>query len=306
MLRQLSTLGLLVLVPLCAARAQSLTEEPARPPVDAPLVRLGELDWHTNYSAAYAQAQEEKKQLFIYFFDPRQSNVTNDYRRNVLARPELKPALDKVVRALVSLETPGPQRKKGKKHGNCLVDHPAFRHLGHRAGLVVIDLTDAQNLLQYGQVVSAHAFTPGLHYTLGATWIVLDLPRGTITQRALVFALRMHPEAPRSVHGAASKLLFQQAKASSELMAQYGSVGHHGWGNRAAVVSNLTGRSPSEVAASSYGATEDVLAAAKECVAMWRTSSTHWMMIQAAQSIYGYDMVKAPNGQWYATGIFAP
>jgi hypothetical protein len=81
-------------------------------------------------------------------------------------------------------------------------------------------------------------------------------------------------------------------------------VGHHDWGTRSSVISSAVGYSPSEVAASSYSG-DNLIDAAKECVAMWRGSSVHWIMVNGTAGMYGYDMVKAPGGQWYATGIFA-
>jgi hypothetical protein len=268
--------------------------------------QIGELAWHTDYMAAYREARNEKKQLLIFFHDPQQPQVTEVYSREVLASPELVKPLSGMVRAMLPLDAtlppvPGEEDKPAARKK--LVDDPAFRHLQKRNGLVVIDLVDSKDSF-YGQVVSAHAFHPGRYYTVGSTKIVLDLPRATITQRALVYAVRIHPEAPQSTRGKGHPLLFKQAKIHSALMAQYGSVGHHDWGTRSSVISSAVGYSPSEVAASSYSG-DNLIDAAKECVAMWRGSSVHWIMVNGTAGMYGYDMVKAPGGQWYATGIFA-
>src|SRR5690606_22205942 len=89
-----------------------------------------------------------------------------------------------------------------------LLAHPAFRYMQNQHGLAVLDLVNPRDSL-YGRVVSAHQFRPGLHYTPHTTKVVLQLPRATITQRALVYALRIHPEAPQSTQGTAHPVLFE-------------------------------------------------------------------------------------------------
>jgi hypothetical protein len=274
-------------------------------PVDgSPERQIGELGWHTDYVSAYRQAREEKKQLVIFFHDPRQPQVADIYTRDVLASPELLNSLSGMVRAILPLNATLPSRDAAGNPGTptLLVANPAFKYLQKRQGLVIIDLVNPKDSF-HGQVVSAHPFGAGRYYTTGSTRIVLDLPRATATQRALVYAVRIHPEAPQSTRGKAHPLLFKQAAHHSALMAQYGSVGHHDWGTRSSIISSAVGSSPSEVAASSYSG-DNLIDAAKECVSMWRGSSVHWIMVNAAQGTYGYDMVKAPSGQWYATGIF--
>ena len=287
----------------------------ASEPVAASQVRtIGKCEWHTDYVAAYRAALAERKQLLLYFYDPQHPQVRESFEKNVLAHPDLHKPLTKVVCAIlpynvaapgsdtVSAEKSTGSAETAKKQPKRLLDHHAFEHMRNKPGLAVIDLVDKKDTF-HGKVVSAHPFNPGTTYTLPTTRIVLGLPRATITQRTLVFAVRTHPEAPLSTQGLGNPVLFQQAAHHSALMAQYGAVGHHDWGTRSNQISATLGNSPVEVAGTSWGG-GNLIDAANEVVAQWRGSSTHWWMVSASQGRYGYDMVRTPGGQWYATGIF--
>ncbi|HVW00836.1 MAG TPA: thioredoxin family protein [Planctomycetaceae bacterium] len=271
----------------------------------APQRKIGELDWHTDYASAYRAAQEQHKQLFIFFRDPREAIVAAAFERNVLAHPELVAPLKKAVRVVVPVSYQMPKEEKEgeeSKPAVRLLDHTSFVHMHKKPGLAVIDLVDSKDAI-YGQVISAHPFTQGQHYTLNPVKVILGLPRATITQRALVYAVRMHPEAPQSTRGIGHPYMFAQANEHSKLMAQYGSVGHHDWGNRSARVASVVGGGPVEVAGTSWNSSS-LNDAARECIEQWRGSGVHWGMVAAPQGKYGYDMVQAPGGAWYATGIF--
>jgi len=183
-----------------------------------------------------------------------------------------------------------------------LIDHPAFFHLYKQQGLAIIDLTDGSDEL-YGQVVSLFPFDEGKSLGRPAMQAILDLPRGTLTQRTLIFALKTHPEKPASVRGKCNKVLLQQCHKHCKLMARYEAVGHHDWGSRSAAIGQALGHSPSEVASMSLGSRK-LLDAARECVDVWRASGVHWNMISSQQSLFGYDMVRSASGHYYATGIF--
>lgn len=263
---------------------------------------LGGLHWHIDYAPAYQQARQERKWLFLFFRDDRDPRTADGYERNVLSLPENQPWLKNVVRAVLPIHVQRPADAKQPKSGK-LLDHGAFSYMYGRMGIVMIDLLDAKSP-HYGQVVSAHPFTNGQHYTVKSTQVVLGLPRGSVTQRALVYAVRMHPQQPASAFGTAHPFLMEQARRSSQLMAQSESVGHHDWGTRSSEISAVTGRSPSEVAASGFGG-GSLIDAAFECVNSWQGSPTHWGMMTAPSAIFGYDMVRSASGTWYGTGIFA-
>src|SRR5262245_58376427 len=46
---------------------------------------IGGLDWHTNYSEAYRQAQDERKMLFLFFRDEADPRIADNYERDVLS-----------------------------------------------------------------------------------------------------------------------------------------------------------------------------------------------------------------------------
>jgi hypothetical protein len=184
-----------------------------------------------------------------------------------------------------------------------LIDHVAFDQMQRRQGIATIDLSDPKSG-PYGLVTAAHPFSPGLHYSVGSTSVVLDLPRGTLTQRALLYALRMHPQGPRLANQGMSPYLCSQATYASSVMAQLEQVGHHNWSSRFQTISAALGCGASEVAASGNGPT--IVDAAVSCVAAWRSSPGHWSIITSNPLLYGYDLVRGRSGTWYATGIVAP
>jgi hypothetical protein len=269
--------------------------------VDVPRT-IGRLSWHTSYSAAYRKARDERRMLFLLFRDDAKPRVADAYESNVLAQQDLEGPLSEVVRVVLPLNAKRPLQNPEKPDLTLLGD-AAFKYMYGRQGIAMIDLTDPESP-HFGQVVSAHPFSPGLHYTVRGTRTVLGLPQGTVTQRALVYAVLMHPAAPISTtDGKCHGYLCQMARQSSRLMANYGSVGHHDWGTRYSEIASKTGKSAQEVAAMSGNPT--LVDAAVEVVNQWYGSPAHWSIMSTPASIYGYDFVRAPGGGWYGTGIFA-
>ena len=305
---------------------QDTVDVPESSPQPESLRSLGTLTWHTNYVSAYQQARREQKMLFLFFRDARDPRVADAYERNVLSNPENQTPLKNVVRAILPLDVPQPVVVKPVSASpnadspaadaatqpaetsppapRRLLSHRSFAYLYGRMGIAMIDLQDSKSP-HYGKVVSAHPFTPGQHYTTSGTQTVLGLPAGSVTQRALIYAVRMHPSQPASAFCTAHPYLLEQSRRSSQLMAQSESVGHHDWGTRSAEITSATGRSPMEVAACGFGSSA-LIDAAFECVANWQGSPTHWGMMTAPATLFGYDMVQGASGNWYGTGIFAP
>ncbi|MES2792117.1 MAG: hypothetical protein V4719_21050 [Planctomycetota bacterium] len=265
--------------------------------------QIGDLSWYTDYSAAYRQAKEEHKQLVLFFRDDKDLLTAGQLEQNVLAKPELKAPLSKMVRAMISTTTEAPLGKDAKPEDKPVrvLDYNAFVHMQKQAGLAIVDLVDEKDHL-YGKVVSAHPFSSNTLTSVGSVKIMLELPRGTITQRVLTYVLRVHPEQPASVWGNGDPVLFEQCRIASQLMVNYGSVGHHDWGNRSAFVGSRFGSSPMEVASIGGGAT--LFEAAQSAVNVWRGSGVHWGMMITPNRFFGYDMVQSSNGTWFANGIF--
>lgn len=288
-----------------AADAQPVENiQPATEVKPAPVMRqVGDLPWHTDYSAAYRQAKDEHKQLLMFFRDEKDLLTAGKLEQEVLAKPELKEPLEHFVRVVLPTSTVAPAAKDAKPEDKPvrLLDYSAFTHMQKEAGLAILDLVDEKDHL-FGKVVSAHPFSSNTLNNLGTVRIVLELPRGTITQRTLTYVLRTHPEQPASVWGKGDLILFEQCRIAAQLMANYNSVGHHDWGNRSAFVGGQFGVSPMEVASIGGGAT--LFEAAQSAVNVWRGSGVHWGMMITPNRFFGYDMVQAPNGTWYANGIF--
>jgi hypothetical protein len=268
----------------------------------SPMRTIGALEWHTSYSAAFKQATAEKKQLFLFFRDEKNPRLADLYEKEVLGSQDLAEPLAEVVRVVLPLDAKRPFRIP-ENPDQTLMSHSSFQYMYDRQGIAVIDLTDSDSEL-HGHVVSAHPFSSGKHYTVRSTKIVLGLPAGTVTQRALIYAVRLHPAAPSStVDGKCHDYLCKQARSSSKLMAAYESVGHHDWGTRYGAIASNTGKSAQEVAA--MGGNVPLVDAAVIVVDQWYGSPAHWSIMSAPASIFGYDLVRAPSGNWYGTGIFA-
>lgn len=266
--------------------------------VAAPMRKIGQLDWHTDYVAAYDAARTARKMLFIVFRDERQKEQANAFERNVLASPSIANWLNTAVRVTLPLNVAQPA-VAGKKPVR-LIDHTSFQYMYGQPGVAVIDLTDKKSP-HYGNVVSAHPVNEG-ELSVDGVRVVLGLPKATVTQRALTFAVLMNAAPISTTGGQCHGALCEAARRGSELMAQYGSVGHHEWGERSNQVSAQTGRGASEVAAMGFGSLQAVAA---QCVSAWQGSSAHWSIMSTPATLYGYDLVQAGNGSWYGTGVFA-
>lgn len=276
--------------------------EPLSLPIEPAMRRIGELDWHTSYVDAYRQAREERKMLFLLFRDAQNPRLTDSYEKEVLSSAELVRTLSDVVRVVLPMDAERPFHPP-ELPGLTLMSHSSFKYMYGRQGIAMIDLTDSESE-HYGQVVSAHPFSPGKHYTVRGTKIVLGLPIGTVTQRALIYAVRLHPAAPISTtDGKCHGYLCKQARQGSKLMANYESVGHHDWGTRYTEIAVATGKSASEVAA--MGGNVHLIDAAIFVVDQWYGSPAHWGIMSAPATIFGYDLVRAQSGNWYGTGVFA-
>ena len=225
---------------------------------------------YTDYSEAYRAAEQSRKFLLIDFgsgFDfgglPPQQLAAH-----VLCR----------IPPSYMIEANGTRTR--------LLDSSAFAALEGRPGLAVVDL---RNPPHFGRTVS---LLPQRHVTLLKVAAVLTLPPGTLTQRTLVWAFRIHPEHPQSVYGTACPQLMAHCQrhcgVQCAMCNQHHAAGHPG---------------STEIVAESWPWSRNVVDAAIDIVQSWRGSSGHWGAASRRWSRYGYDM--QTNGQkWYATGVF--
>jgi hypothetical protein len=260
-----------------------------------------EIEWHSDYGKAVRLAQAQGRMLLIEFQTT--ANVAQQkFETEALAEPKLIELLHRYVTVRLPLDV------EVTVDGNAisLLNHPAFADLKGQAGLAIIDYAHPETE-HYGYVVTALPFTPGKFYRFRPQHLLvaLDLPPGTLTQRTMVFAVRIHPEAPASTKGELDPNLAEEAKSHSAYQAQIRVQGHHHWERRFPRLSRLLphGLRAQEVVAESWPH-EGLVDAAVDCVDSWRHSSGHWSAVRSHQPRFGYDMKRGGNGIWYATGLF--
>jgi hypothetical protein len=297
-----------------SSEVQSAAADAAQPaePALLPLV------WQDNYTEAMDQAKAENKMMLVHFFRPRDQRRTEaaeaaDSVVNVektLEKPELREKLNHFVLVKLPLQTEITLKGKTTK----LLDHASFAELHKGPGIAVIDLVDPKTEY-FGYVVSVLPFTPGKYYRFNSNHLnmLVNLPSGTLTQRSMILAVRIHPEHPASTNGDEDPVLLSEATGHSDYQAEVQVQGHQGWGSRfQRILGKLLGRGgqqgggyPVEVVAESWP-NQDLMDSCVDCVASWRQSEGHWDAVKAQQASYGYDIREGGNGIWYATGIFRP
>src|SRR5262245_1081676 len=260
-----------------------------------------EPEWLTEYDQAVERAAKDKKDLVILF----QENKDLD---DVMRQAEVQKRLGKFV----CLKVPVSYKHQDK----LLLDYPALEHMSKKPGLAVVSYHD-DKLPTHGYVISAHPIMASRYRwapALGADEVklILDLsPTATLTQRSMIYAVSVHPERPASVKSELHPAFLKHAEAHCARQAA-SQRQHHA--NLAAAMSALSGQvnggvgGASEVVAESWGRVvggENVLEAAFSCIDAWRHSSGHWGSVSGRHRYYGYDIARAANGTWYATGIFA-
>jgi hypothetical protein len=259
------------------------------------------ISWMDNYQEALQAAAERSQFALIWFYDPAASEANERFERDVLSPSLIAEAIaERCACAKLPLDAKSASEDIPLK----LLDHPAFADMQHSAGLAMIDMISAESPL-FRQVVSVYPFTRAA-ISPEKLAVLLSLPRGTLTQRTLMFAVRTHRERPRSTEGEFSSLLARETESHASHQARINLQGHHNWETRfhainARLPSGLLAR---EVCAESWPG-QGLVEAAEECVHSWRQSSGHWEAVRTKHALFGYDMKRGSNGVWYAAGIFA-
>lgn len=174
---------------------------------------------------------------------------------------------------------------------------------GRGAGLIKLDSLPAS-----APKCGTHSYyrqMSNTRYTPEQLEIIRNLPPGTPTQQAIIYAIRTHPDAPASTNGTFDPMLAKEAERHSLHQARIQSQGHHNWDRRFRRINAAlpAGMTATEVCAESWPG-QTLAEAAAECVNSWRQSPGHWAAVSTACPLYGYDMKRGRNGVWYATGIF--
>jgi hypothetical protein len=240
--------------------------------------------------------------LLVNFMPDADSAVQRELDRAV----ETDGLLQRRLQLMVLVRLPRDYQTESAIHNGRLLDHAAFEHLGHGPGIAVIDLQHT-GTRHYGRVVTALPFARGKYYRWRISHLTaaLDLPPGTITQRTMVWAVRIHPESPASTSGHSHRGLADAAAAHSAYQARIGVQGHHRWETRFHEVRSVAqAHQASEVVAESWP-NQTLIDSCIDCVASWRHSPGHWRAVRGRHRLFGYDIRRGRNGIWYGTGIFA-
>jgi hypothetical protein len=273
---------------LAAATAGAMTRH--LPPAGRQAVVL-DLD---DYGAALEAARARRAMLLVSI-EPTAQRRADDQVARQLAQPSLR---DRFTATGVSWVLCRLGLEEG---GRDLVQTAALKELRRGSGICVIDQRPGR---WQGRVVTVLPRTPGKYYRFHETDLELlpDLPRGSLTQRSLILAVRRHPERPQSTCGSCDDMLAEAAAAHSAHQASLRRQGHHGWEQRSRQLAGGRGGA-AEVCAESWPQ-QDLLDSCVDCVACWRQSAGHWQAVSSPQAAYGYDIRRGGNGIWYATGIF--
>jgi hypothetical protein len=262
----------------------------------------GTLEWYTNYAAAHAKAKREGRMLLVDFVPAAESAA----QRQLDDAIEKDSALESKLQSMVLVRLPQDYESDEVGVKGPLVNHPAFKYLSGRAGIVLIDLRDP-DAAYFDDVVTALPFASGKYFRWRISQLktALELPAGTITQRTMIWAVRIHPESPASTAGGFDRALADSAMEHSAFQARIGVQGHQGFDGRYQHVVSVTHASQaSEVVAESWPS-EDLIDSCIDCVVSWRQSPGHWGAVRGRHRLFGYDIRRGSNGIWYGTGIFA-
>ncbi len=322
-----------------AREPETSSVEPARLLESGPLDG-GSLQWEKDIDRAVARAKESKKMLLIYFRaenrpeeQSREKNraieqvsysrdVRSGLRQDDFRRARPLPGQPHADQALAATDAQLCRRFENVLADESLrslykdyvpleipVDSPFFRQPEYAEmlslpGLSIVDYRDAESP-HFGKVVSVFPFLKRNIYTVGQVKTILTLPGGSLSQRSLIYAVRVHPDRPASTNSSFSEALAVEAAGHCEYMARIRVQGHQNFDARFhRLMKQLPGHMVSEVCAESWPG-ESVLVAAIECVRCWRLSSGHWRGVSGRNAYYSYDMRRGSNGVWYATGLFA-
>lgn len=296
-------LGTALLMPPAACAAET-------PPADHAQTTLTSVLCLNDYATATAAAQETGAMLLVSV-EPEVS--PQDLVGRYLQQPEVQDRFAQSATPWVFCRLPleGTTAVEGEQIR--LVDHPSLLELRRGPGLFAVDYAHADaaegTSSTYGRIVSILPRTPGKYYRFATSHIdeLADMPAGTLTQRSMILAVRIHPERPQSTEGEADTTLATEAAQHSEHQAAIGNQGHHNWSSRAQRILSTVSRpvsSPVEVVAESWQ-DQDLLDSCVDCVKSWRQSSGHWNAVRSRHTLFGFDIRRGRNGIWYATGIFA-
>ncbi len=268
----------------------------------APQKTVGDRQWHGDYLAAYQQAINDKKMLVMLFHDASNPDLS-ETRTSGFGAGELQESLDKYVRVSLPINFVAPSADPNAPRTR-LLEHRSFRHLRDRAGVAIVDLTDAQGP-NYGRVVSALPLPSDGRYSPEVLGTLLQLPSGSIGQRSIVLAVRTGVSGDNFTLGDPKAELHQLANRNARLMAQAEQAGSYDQVARVTAIRESFGddiRIGELYFASEGPAT--VQEAAIQAVSKWMQSPEERRTLEGRSFAYGIELFQSPSSQrWFATCI---
>lgn len=267
-----------------------------------------------DYSEAVEQAKRDAKMLLIAFHEPNDSAPWEELMAQLESHPEGRERLarHKVVFVPIDLEMRAPESTTSDSESAIpaeakpkrLLEHAAFAEMAQRPGLAVLDFTDPESR-HFHHVVSVLPQDAGGVTPFQQALALLGLPNGSLTQRSLVLAVRIHPAQPQSTTGEFSSILTEETESHAQHQASINLQGHHQWEARFHRINAKLpgGLLAQEVCAESWPG-QKLWESARECVHSWSQSPGHWSAVVGQHPMYSYDMKRGTNGVWYAAGIF--
>ncbi|MDG2206813.1 MAG: hypothetical protein P8K78_02810 [Pirellulales bacterium] len=263
----------------------------------------GAIDWLRDDSSARQQAIEAKKYLLVHLTSHQPGGRDRTFFEQTTGDRRVRSRAENFICLRVLCEEWQPTELGLELTPEFL----SVDHLRSSPGLVVIDFCDSSRPT-YGQVVGWLPFEKPAYYaaeyeSAASVATFLDLPRGSLTQRMLIYAIRVHPERTESTSGVSLPALVGAAAAHAQRQARAQRQGHQRWDQRFHEIWRLVGgKPPVEICAESWPE-ESLLTACLGCVHAWRQSAGHWRAVVSGHASFGYDICRGNNGIWYATGI---
>jgi hypothetical protein len=264
-------------------------------------VSAGGVDWYVDYYSAYRAAAGEKRFLLINVVPTNMSSAQQSAENYIAQSGRLQEQLKHVVRLRVSCDATICVEGQTRR----LLSFGSFAELSGGSGFVLIDLCNTSESY-YGHTVSVLPYAGGKYYHFRPDYLstILSVPAGTLTQRTMIWAVRIHPERPQSTGGMHHPTLADGAMQQASYQANVGQQGHQNFETRFHSLSAAAGSGVSEVCAESWPG-QNMIDSCIDCVDSWRHSSGHWQGVSRPHRAFGYDIRRGRNGIWYGTGIFA-
>ena len=280
--------------------------------LESPQKQTESLRWETDYRYARRKAEDLARYLLIYLYADSDQNLPRasadlpivsactEFGTLVLEDDSVRSGLDKYVLLKMPMDA---KVTNANGETTSIYSLPGFEHMLEQPGLVVIDFS-SRNMPFFGEVVGILPFMHGESPTAKQTEVFLNLPPGTLTQRTLTYAVRIHPDHPLSSNGEPLPIVVWETTAHALYQAERGIITHQNYGARSARVREiLGGGSPAEICAMSQSGIS-LFEGAMSCMRLWRYSSAHWSIARKEHTYYGYDMALGKSGAWHGVGFF--